>query len=466
MATLAAPPSAVAENRFGLGARPDVAPPSDVEGWLKAQLKSFVPNPPALAQGGDTPAIIRMLADYRNARQQAKRAGNEAALAAAKQENPVGPAYRLQASARLSTAVTTDTPFAERLVHFWANHFAVSVDKEVTRGLAGCMEFEAIRPNMGKHFVEMWLAVMEHPAMLLYLDQAQSIGPDSAVARLAALRGGKTLGLNENLAREAMELHSLGVRTGYTQADVTELARALTGWTVSGFARGPAAKLFQGAPDGKFYFVEAMHQPGARTVLGKRYHDDGPKQALGILVDLAQRPETANHIATKLARHFIADDPPPSAVKRLARVFQETQGHLPSLHAALVDLPETWETPMAKFKSPWDWTVSALRAVGAPGADVKAVGAVAELGQPIWRPGSPAGWDDSSTAWAAPDAVLRRVEVAMRLGQVAPQTLDARAYAPRLLGAVSASTARVIATAPSAAQGIALLLASPEFQRR
>ena len=164
--------------------------------------------------------------------------------------------------ARLSSALTTTSPFVERLVHFWANHFAVSADKLPVVGLAGLLEFEAIRPHVLGRFSDMLLAVEQHPAMLIYLDQAQSIGPDSQAGRFIAARQGKQRGLNENLAREIMELHTLGVRTGYSQADVTEFARALTGWTVSGLGRGPAARLLGNAPPGQFEFAE--RDPRAR----------------------------------------------------------------------------------------------------------------------------------------------------------------------------------------------------------
>ena len=193
------------------------------------------------------------------------------------------------------SALTTDSPFVERLVHFWANHFAVSVDKLPVIGLAGLLEFEAIRPHVLGRFSDMLLAVEQHPAMLVYLDQAQSIGPNSRAGELAAMRGGKQRGLNENLAREIMELHTLGVRTGYSQADVTEFARALTGWTVSGLGRGPAARPIGGVP-GQFVFADILHEPGARTIVGKSYDQPGEAQARAVLRDLAASPATARHL--------------------------------------------------------------------------------------------------------------------------------------------------------------------------
>ena len=225
--------------------------------------------------------------------------------------------YLAMNAARLNLALTTQVPFIERLVHFWANHFAVSVDKLPVIGLAGLLEFEAIRPNVLGRFSDMLLAVEQHPAMLVYLDQAQSVGPDSEAGEFVSGRGGKQFGLNENLAREIMELHTLGVRTGYSQADVTEFARALTGWTVGGLGRGPAARLVGGA-NGQFQFASILHEPGSRTIMGKRYDQQGEAQATAIFLDLASSPATAKHLATKLGRHFAGDDPPPALVDRLS----------------------------------------------------------------------------------------------------------------------------------------------------
>jgi uncharacterized protein (DUF1800 family) len=250
----------------------------------------------------------------------------------------------LQAGRRIRNAVATDTPFVERMVHFWANHFAISVDKMELVGLGGLMEFEAIRPHVLGRFEDMLLAVEQHPAMLLYLDQAQSVGPDSTVGTRANRNGRKSVGLNENLAREIMELHTLGVRSGYTQADVTEFARAMTGWTVTGIGRGGLPKpLTDPLPVGSFVFAPTLHQPGERTILGKRYNQEGEAQARAVLADFARSPATAHHIATKLARHVVADDPPPSLVNRLARAYHGSQGDLPTLYRALIEAKEAWK---------------------------------------------------------------------------------------------------------------------------
>jgi uncharacterized protein (DUF1800 family) len=371
-------------------------------------------------------------------------------------------------AARVDSALTTDNPFAERLVHFWANHFAVSVDKLPVIGLAGLLEFEAIRPHLFGRFSDLLLAVEQHPAMLVYLDQAQSVGPNSQVGGFASRRGGRQRGLNENLAREIMELHTLGVRTGYSQADVTEFARALTGWTVSGIARGPAARFIGGGDNGDFHFADALHEPGDRTIMGKRYAQPGEGQARAILLDLAASPATARHVSTKLARHFAGDDPPQPLVDRLTSAYLASRGDLPTLYRTLLDSPESWSASPVKFKTPWEWTVSALRAVGLTSLDPTiAAATLKQLGQPTWQPGSPAGWDDIAASWAAPEALMLRVEVAQRLADKAGSSVDARSLAEKVLpGALGDATRTAIARAESPQEGLALLLVSPEFVRR
>jgi uncharacterized protein (DUF1800 family) len=217
-----------------------------------------------------------------------------------------------------------------------------------------------------------------------------------------------------------------------------------------------------------FRFVPALHEPGPRTVLGRRYAEDGEAQARAILRDLVAAPATATHVARKLARHFVSDEPPAALVQRLADTFQRTGGDLPSVYRELVVSPQAWAPEAVKFKSPWDWAVSGWRAIGrreVPAA--QAANLMNQLGQPVWRPGSPAGYDDLTATWAAPDALLRRVEVAQRLANQAGSGLDARALAPRVLpGALSEATASALARAESGPTALALLLVSPEFLRR
>ena len=478
--------AAIALNRFGLGARAGDALPSDPKAWLVAQSKTFEPRPQALAQVPSRGAVISQLADYmgharmdRMAKREVQPASLATGAAQQKDEAQADPLkqylrrairedYLVMNAARLSSALTTHTPFAERLVHFWANHFAVSVDKLPVIGLAGLLEFEAIRPHLFGRFSDLLLAVEQHPAMLVYLDQAQSVGPNSTIGKLAATRGGKQRGLNENLAREAMELHTLGVRTGYSQTDVTEFARALTGWTVSGIARGPLSRFIGGTEDGGFTFADALHEPGDRVIMGKRYAQQGEAQARAVLLDLALSPATARHISTKLARHFAGDDPPPAMVDRLTHAYLSSSGDLTAVYRALIDSPEAWAPKPLKFKTPWEWSVSALRAVGQTQLDPKMAAAMLkQLGQPTWQPGSPAGWDDVGASWAAPEALMRRVEVAQRFAARAGSAVDARTLAQKVLpGVLTDSTRTAVERAESSQEGIALLLVSPEFMRR
>src|SRR5947209_6075039 len=476
----------IALNRFGLGAGPNDQPPADPKAWLVRQLDRFEPRPQALANVPTRTAVVGQLAEYLQEQRtfaQAKRQMPPGAMPAgmpqqqAQQAEPdpvkrylrqsIRDDYLVMNQARIDAALTTDSPFVERLVHFWANHFAVSVDKLPVIGLAGLLEFEAIRPHVLGRFSDMLLAVEQHPAMLVYLDQAQSIGPNSQAGMFAVMRGGKKRGLNENLAREIMELHTLGVRTGYSQADVTEFARALTGWTVSGLGRGPAARLIGGTA-GQFQFAPVLHEPGVRTLIGKRYDQPGEAQARAVLLDLAASPATARHLSTKLARHFAGDDPPPALVERLSKAYLSSGGNLPTVYRALIEAPEPWSPKPLKFKSPWEWSVSALRAVGSTDLDPKmAAGVLRQLGQPTWQPGSPAGWDDVAASWAGPDALVRRVEVAQRIAAKAASTVDARALAEKLFpDSLSDASRTAIARAESPAEGLALLLVSPEFVRR
>ena len=249
------------------------------------------------------------------------------------------PHYRAQVLARAQSAALTARPFGERLVHFWSNHFAVSADKGAIFGLAGTLENEAIRPHVNGRFVELLTAVEKHPAMIAFLDNQFSVGADSEAARFAAQRNAKRpFGINENLAREILELHTLGVDGGYTQQDVTSFAQIITGWSIGG-GKGRLA----GGETGRFYFRDNLHEPGPKRFLGRVYAQDGYAQGEAVLADLAHHPSTAHFIATKLARHFIADDPPAAAVERLARAYLKSGGELPQVYAALIESPEAWE---------------------------------------------------------------------------------------------------------------------------
>jgi uncharacterized protein (DUF1800 family) len=289
--------------------------------------------------------------------------------------------------------------------------------------------------------------------MLFYLDNSQSIGPNS-VAGINRDRG-----LNENLAREILELHTLGVRSVYAQEDVTSFAKVLTGWTIIPAEVDPD----HGA---EFTFIRRMHEPGPQKVIGKTYHDTGVEQGRAVLADLARHSATANHVCARLAQHFIADEPPRTLVDRLAKRFAETDGNLREVAKALVTAPESWSAPRAKLKRPGEWMIAALRAAGSAPADAQPlIQAHNLLGEPLWRPPAPKGFDDNSKAWM--DGIAQRLDIANQLalrvaGSAAPDAVVETALGPL----ASAQTRQAVARAASRPQALALLFMAPEFQRR
>jgi uncharacterized protein (DUF1800 family) len=361
--------------------------------------------------------------------------------------------YLDEAKARIDAALGAEIGFAERLVWFWSNHFCVSADKGHVRQICGAYEREAIRANALGHFGDMLLAAESHPAMLLYLDNSRSIGPDS----IAGVR--QKRGLNENLAREILELHTLGVRTVYSQEDVTRFANVITGWTVIAPRQDPARI-------GEFAFNPNMHQPGAQSVIGKSYPDTGVEQGRAVLAMLARHPATARHVAAKLARHFIADEPPPALVARLAKRFLDTQGDLKEVAKALVNSPEAWDAPRTKLKRPGEWIIGSLRAAGVTPPEIGPVMQAQNLlGEPLWRPSAPKGFADDSASWL--DGLAQRVDLANQLarrigGQADPREVFEQTLAPL----ASTETRQAIVRAESRPQAFALLFMSPEFQRR
>jgi uncharacterized protein (DUF1800 family) len=485
-------PASIALNRFGYGFSAKDAAVGDPRAFLLRQFDAFDPAPAAVAARLDTRAktgemleLLRRLRQDTRAMTAMEQAGTPAmaegmtrqeARAAALDGLP--PEYREQLvearrvladdiAVRVNTALTSPAPMIERLVHFWSNHFSVSVGKPGTQFEAGPHEFTAIRPHVLGRFSDMLKAAVLHPAMLIYLDQFQSIGPNAPFAQRRARRGGdqqRPRGLNENLAREVLELHTLGVDGGYSQGDVTELARALTGWTVPGIGR--VGRFAEDQPSGAA-FVALVHEPGARQVLGRSYPAGEAKQALAILDDLAAHPATARHIASKFARHFAGDTPPPALVARLEADFLTSDGDLASLTRTLIEAPEAWTPGPVKFRTPFEWLVAALRLTGtATLPPQRIVGALTELGHVPWRAPSPAGYDDLAASWAGPDALIRRVELAERIARNAPQDgVIARAEAA-FPGALGEATLTQLKRAESGQQALALLLVSPEMMRR
>lgn len=370
--------------------------------------------------------------------------------------NVIQKTFRAEALARLQRAMMVDCGFTERLVVFWSNHFCISASKgELARMWAGAFEREAIRPHVLGRFADMLKAVEQHPAMLFFLDNQQSLGPDSRAGQ------NRKRGLNENLAREIMELHTLGVGGGYTQEDVTSLARIITGWTFAG-RQGQL-----GAP-GSFVFNANAHQPGPQRLLGKTYEATGLAQGEAALADIARHSSTANFIATKFVRHFVADDPPQAVVARLRDVFIKTDGDLKALATALVDSDEAWKAPLTKMRSPYDFLVASGRLLARVPEDPGGyLGNLNLLGQPLWTPAGPNGFPDTSAAWAAPEGMKLRLDIASQMGaRLGPNIdpLDLLEFAAA--DAASIETRRTIERAESRQQALALLLMSPELQRR
>jgi uncharacterized protein (DUF1800 family) len=464
--------SVIAVNRFGLGAAPGelAAAASDPRGWLVQQISQPAPVQPEFAS---LPHSSEALKEYPRwiASLGRARAGMQAAMT---QDAPrtvegtfrehFGPIMLEEQGARLAAAAATPAPFRERLAWFWSNHFTVSAEKALVFALVGPFEREAIRPHLDGRFADLLIAVARHPAMIMYLDNHLSVRQGwqpRQVARSAAFP--PPSGLNENLAREILELHTLGVNGGYTQADVTEFARVLTGWTARPMMNAP------GGGAAGFAFVAARHEPGARTLLGKTYAEDGMAQGEAVLRDLAAHPATAQFVATKLARHFIADEPPPEAVARIARAFRDSDGHLPTVYGALLDCPEAWQQPLVKIKTPVEYVVSCLRSLpAARAAKPQALYfTLRGMGQRPYFAPSPQGWPDTAGAWAGGDALWKRIEwsgvLASRIGsQLDPLSVARESYGE----ALSARTRTAIERAESRQQGLALWLASPEFQRR
>jgi uncharacterized protein (DUF1800 family) len=495
----------VALNRFGFGARGGasgdlISAASDPRGFVKAELNR--PNAVALELPGlqSTPALAQVVFAYQAEVKVAREAAAKTSTAAteampmasqsqekgtanppmqtadatqpsATQPNAMQPnaakppekplnviqkTYRAEALARLQRAMIADCGFTERLVAFWSNHFCISANKgELARIWAGSFEREAIRPHVLGRFGDMLKAVEQHPAMLFFLDNQQSLGPDSRAGQ------NRKRGLNENLAREIMELHTLGVGGGYTQDDVTSLARIITGWTFVG------RQGLLGMP-GTFVFNANAHQPGPQPLLGKTYADTGVAQGEAALADIARHPSTAKFIAAKFARHFVADDPPPALVTRLAEAFRKSEGDLGVLATTLVDSDEAWRAPPTKIRSPYEYLVATGRLLALiPYDPSRYLGGLNLLGQPLWSPSGPNGFADTNAAWAAPEGMKLRLDIASQVASRVAENVDPRNLLELVAAdAASPETRRTIERAESRQQALALLLMSPEFQRR
>jgi len=374
-----------------------------------------------------------------------------AKMAAEAVPDPGRPIYLEEARIRTAAAFGAEIGFVERLVWFWSNHFCVSADK--IRSMSGAYEREAIRPHVLGRFSDLLLAAEGHPAMLFYLDQTVSMGANSTAGI------NRTRGLNENLAREILELHTLGVRTGYTQDDVIGFANILTGWTLVPPGDNPEH-------GGEFTFNPRLHEPGAQKVLGKSYDDETVEQGRAVLRDLAANPATASHVATKLARHFVADTPPPALVEKMAKALLDTGGDLKQVARVMVSSDEAWTQPPAKLKRPGEWVVGMVRATGITQADpTRYTDGQVLLGEPLWRPPSPKGFPDDEASWI--DGMGRRLDVANNFAErIAGRTDPQEVIETVFESQVSPEVKQAVGRAESRQQALVLLFMSAEFQRR
>ncbi len=446
---------AIAVTRFGLGARPGeiTLASKDPKKWLKDQLRdpSEFPIKNLLTSQGYILEKAALLA--------ARKAETDDAAKLAVTE-PFNKRYRAWAEAehaeRFRFATNSSIPFHERLTHFWSNHFTVSGR---TRDIltAAAHEREAVRPFILGKFSALAESAILHPSMLIYLDNVKSIGPNSLFGLIGRIR---KKGLNENLAREVMELHTVTPSAAYTQSDVTEFARALTGWTI-------ASKRENKDFRGKAYFNPQRHEPGSRTVMGKTYFPLGPSQAKTIIRNLCEHPSTAQNIAFKLARHFTSDTPPLKLVERLRIAFIKSGGDLTTLYTVLIDSSELWNAEVQKIKTPYEMLISAARYMGIAEVFPTWPSDVYEgFGQTAFRAPTPEGWPDINRAWSGPDAIMKRIEWANKVAQ-RNSNLDAHEFLKGAVGLqLTTKTAEAIEQAESNQQALTMVLMCPEFQRR
>lgn len=425
--------ASIALNRLGLGARPgERAALTDPHAWVQQQLTSSAP--PRTQMGIEARLVAtfeaKMAGMDRMAQRQTQRAWLEQDI-----------------EAWWSHRTSTDAPVRARWEAFWSNHFTVSTLKRETLACWGPLQQEVIAPRCLGRFEDLLLAVVQHPAMLLYLDNQRSIGPNSRAAR------GRR-GLNENLAREVLELHTLGVDEGYGQDDIIALAKILTGWTV--------ARRQEHLGRGGFYFARRAHEPGSKVLLGQKV-EEGLAAGEAAVRGLARHPSTARFISTKLAAHYIDDRPPASVIEALTGVWMDTGGHLGQVAATLMQHPLVWRPERRKLKDPQDLLTSLAR--GLPMVEIPAQRAN-RLGQPVSQALSPAGWDDSEAAWLGPEGMLGRIDLAVQLANKAfRQVPDPVALGEDLLGSLPEPTRRAL-EASKPRRSLVLLLASPSMQRR
>lgn len=453
----------IAATRFGYGFHPDQALASDVDGLLAELGSAGAHEPslggPSLAERG---ALYSQYLEARNARRK------DISLTPIMQglHRQINAQFRADVARRIEAPILSDRGFFERLSWFWADHFTTAARNLVTKSLTPRLEPDAIRPNITGSFRDMLRAVVTHPAMIVYLGQHNSVGPASKVGK----RTGR--GLNENLAREVIELHTLGVGGPYTQGDVRQFAELLTGMTIN---RRTGATVFK----------TQQAEPGTEEVLGAVYGDNRPDigDIVEALDDLAVHPRTGRHIAKKLATHFVSDTPSEGLITHIESAFNRTDGRLVAVYQALLEHPESWVPEALKVKQPFDYIISSVRAAGVGAGVGVGVGAVApflkhkgrlsiaralhHLNQTMMQAPGPDGWPEEADRWITAQGLAARLQWAARLGRDLEGRMDPRDYLAIALGDRASPEVTFAATnAAEKWEGIALILASPEFNRR
>jgi uncharacterized protein (DUF1800 family) len=435
----------IAANRFGYGARPNEInlASKDPQSWLINQLQpvQFNNKLPTSA------AVVTTVKEYRMQQKKDKMTGNTKSASNKEFRKTI----RELTADGVRQAIRSENSISWRLLDFFSNHFSVSGNGLILKALAPTLEREAIAPHLFGNFESMLMAVVMHPAMIIYLNNERSFGPNS---RLGKKRG---KGLNENLAREILELHTLGVNSGYNQKDVTELAKAITGWSVIN------SKKEKGEG---FRFRVNGHEPGERTLLGKNYANKGVNQGKLMLLDLARHPSTAQFICNKLVRHFISDTPDPKLVNKLESTWKATNGDIRKVMITLIRSKEAWQESAEKFKTPRDFVISSFRAIGRKNIKSKQLlNSLDGLGQQPFNAGTPAGFSDEKMSWDGSSALMKRIDWSLLLAGY--QKKDVKKVMSNTLSyVVSEHTFQMVSRAESRQQAYALLLMSPEFQRR
>ncbi|MEP4978185.1 DUF1800 domain-containing protein [Ascidiaceihabitans sp.] len=460
--------SELAAIRFGCGLSPVVDAPRSVDTMLQGLQSADAMAQTFPIESFDTFRETRMKAVAAQRKILKENRGSDIGKAARKQRNVLNRIARTDKGRWLGQNLLrrsyTEQGFFERLAFFWGDHFSAQGKQGLIRRATSPYIEDAIRPNMTGQFADLLKAAVLHPLMLTYLDQHRSVGPNSAFSMRKTAQG-KAAGLNENLAREVLELHTLGVNGPYTQTDVTQLAELFTGLT------------FQ--VNVGFKFRKDMVEPGAETVLGKTYGDQMNRApVLAVLDDLAVHPATASHVAWKLAMHFVSDTPDPALIDHVAAAFQATDGNLMAVYTALLDHPAAWQTDKMNFKFPVDFVGSACRALAIPPAPIQAFDEkgmqnaistpMTMMGQNWQLPIGPDGWPEEDSEWITPQGLSGRVRWAMAVPQVLQPALpDPREFVDAALGSFAPDAVRFAASAAeSKTEAIGLVLASPAFQRR